>query len=48
MWAAAPAASSGAPTMLSMTPFGSMKTWVGRPYALYAWKILPEPSKPIV
>ena len=32
----------------SMTPFGSMNTWVGRPYALYAWKILPEPSKPMV
>ncbi len=48
MWAAAPASSSGAPTIEAITPFSSMNTWVGRPNPLYAWKILPEPSKPIV
>ena len=39
---------SGAPTIDRITPFASMNTCVGRPYALYAWKILPEPSKPMV
>ena len=29
--ATAPASSSGAPTIEAMTPFGSMKTWVGSP-----------------
>ena len=32
--AVAPASSSGAPTIERMTPFASMNTWVGRPYAL--------------
>ena len=48
MSAAAPASSTGPFDDCRMTPFVSMKNWVGSAKTLYSWKTWPDASKPIV